>query len=69
MPFLNNRKAARCVKPEPLTQSIMLGRKTGTLGKAIVWIEAHGVTLVALWLVINSLGLTFTILRLQHVIR
>ena len=40
--------------------------RSGTLGKAIVWIEAHAVRLVVLWLVINSLGLTFTIFRLQH---
>jgi len=41
------------------------------LGKAIVWIEDHAVRLVVLWLVIDSLGLTFTIFRLQqlHLIR
>ena len=45
--------------------------RSGTLGKAIVWIEAHAVRLVVLWLVINSLGLIFTIFRLQqlHLIR
>jgi hypothetical protein len=45
--------------------------RSGTLGKAIVWIEDHAVRLVVLWLVIDSLGLTFTIFRLQqlHLIR
>jgi hypothetical protein len=40
--------------------------RSGTLGKAVVWIEAYAVRLVVLWLAINSLGLTFTIFRLQH---
>jgi hypothetical protein len=55
-------------KPAMLDPNV---RRSGTLGTAIVWIEAHAVRLVVLWLVINSLGLTFTIFRLQqlHLIR
>jgi hypothetical protein len=38
----------------------------GTASKAMMWLEKHAVSVAVFWLAINFLGLTFTILRLQH---